>query len=433
MSDDSKRQYERFKRTDRRSFLKAGTVTVAGMTFAGCSSGGGGNGSGGNGSGGNGSGGNGSGSMNTENLSKSSAVESVEQKLPDYYPDDYWRTLRKAEQEGTMTLYTAHFGGMSESYIEAFNEFCPFINVQPVNLSTSKVYQRFSSEAAQGVWEPDVVHTYDPVALQQMNAQDLFQNYQSPEKNHYADMWKSDDGTILATNYNPYANAWHPPNTNDPPMTLETLAKRVKNNPDQWKNNFAMYDAQLSTSMWQTMLQWREVYGDETMKNHMTTLSEASPRTFWSTSTMGEWVARGEVKYGIALAHFILDAFIAEDFNRGKQVQWGPADDIISNIFLGGYQVVKKPSNPNAAKVFFDWFNSPRGQKFMCNTWNVVATHDQVGASDVESEYPSVGKLVHENMVNSTEFVWGYDYLSKQGGAKSGLKTWWYETFVGGG
>lgn len=431
MSGDNNKHYERFKRTDRRSFLKTGTATIAGVSLAGCS-GDGGDGDGGTptpGDGGDGDGGDGA---TPEPLDLDDDVQSVLDKVPDYYPDDYGQTLQKAKNEGTLTFYTAHFGSFSESYVEAFNEFCPFIDVQPVNLSTAKVYQRFASEAAQGVWEPDVVHTYDAVALAQLNNQGLLMNYDSPEKDHYADKWKSDDETILAAHYNPYSNAWHPPEMDDPPTSLEATAQRISDNPSGWDGNFAMYDGQLSTSMWQTMLQWQEVYGEETMKEHVSTLASANPRTFWSTSTMGEWVARGEVQFGIGLAQFILDAYIAPDFSS-DEIAWGPASDIISNIFLGGYQVVGEPTNPNAAKVFFDWFHSPRGQIFFTNTWNMVSTHDQVAAEDVESEYADLGKMVHSNISDNTEFVWGYDTLSKAGADKTDLKSWWYQEFVGGG
>lgn len=402
---------------NRRTFLRTGTVGIAGVTLAGCTGGGGG----------------GSGSTTTEQLNKTNKVKAVEQKLPDYYPDNYWRTLRKAQKEGTIKLYTSHFGSLSESYVKAFNEFCPWINVQVVNLSTAKVYQRFASEASQGVWEPDVVHTYDAVALSQMNNQDILTNYNSPEKEHYADKWKSDKGTVLATQYNPYVNAWNPQRLDgEPPMSLEALAQRIKDNPSAWKGNFAMYDAQLSTSMWQTMLQWKEIYGMKTMTNHIKTLASANPKTFWSTSTMGEWVAKGEVQYGLALAQFILKPFIAPNFNK-NQIQWGGADDIISNIFLGGPQIVKKPSNPNAARVFFDWWNSPRGQIYFADNWFIVATHDQVKASDIKSTIKGLGKPTNDNISSQTEFVFGYDRLSKAGAEKSELKTLWYEQFVGGG
>ncbi|MFB6121925.1 MAG: hypothetical protein ABEJ78_00505 [Haloferacaceae archaeon] len=445
MRDNDKQRTDK-GRVDRRSFLRAGTASIAGIALAGCSGdGGGGDGSGGGGGGTNGGGdgsggggggtsdgGDGSSGTTTQSLDKTSEVESVEQKLPDYYPDDYWRTLRKAQQEGSITLYTSHFGSLSESYVKAFNEFCPWIDVQVVNLPTAKVFQRFSSEAAQGVWEPDLVHTYDAVALAQMNRQNILTNYDSPEKEHYADKWKSDDGTILASHYNPYANAWHPPDMSDPPMSLEALAARIEDNPSEWKENFAMYDGQLSTSMWQTMLQWQQVYGKETMKSHLKTLASASPKTFWSTSTMGGWVAKGEVQYGIALAHFILDAYIAPDYSE-DQIQWAGAEDIISNIFLGGYQVVGKPSNPNAARVFFDWFNSPRAQVWFANNWNIVTTHDQVSASDIEATFSGLGKLTHENISSQTKFVNGYDKLSSSGTEKSDLKSMWYRLFVGGG
>jgi ABC-type Fe3+ transport system substrate-binding protein len=399
---------------NRRKILKATGVTLAGGLFAGCSSGGGGDGGG--------------------DLERNSDVEAIEEKIPDYYPDDYWQTIAQAQQEeGEITLYTAQFGAFSESIVEGFNQFEPNIDVQIVNLPTAKVYQRFSAEASQGTWEPDLVHTYDAPAFSQMNAQDLLLNYDSPEKEHFDGMWKSEDGTILAPNYNPYSNAWNPQElSGEPPGSLEELAAAVEEDPDEWTGNFALYDGQLSTSMWQTMLQWREVYGQETMEEHIKSLASAEPRTFWSTSTMGEWVASGEVQYGIGLAQFILDAYVRPDYGEDT-LKWAPAEDIISNIFLGGYNIVREPNNPAAAKVFFDWYNSPRGQVYLANNWNLVASHDQVSPSDVEAEYADLGPLVHSNIAENTPFVWGYDKLSNSGPEKTDLKSLWYRQFVGGG
>ena len=414
MTGNDSHPTDRGRDIERRDILKTSGIALTGTALAGCLGGLTGGGSG--------------------DLERDSDVEAVEEKLPDYYPDDYWQTIAQAQQkEGEITFYTSQFGSFSESIAEAFNEFAPSIDVQPVNLPTAKVYQRFSSEAAQDIWEPDLVHTYDAPAFAQMNQQDLLMNYDSPEKEHYGDMWKSDDGAILANNYNPYSNAWNPSElSGEPPGSLEELAASIESNPDAWDGNFAMYDGQLSTSMWQTMLQWKEVYGEETMTEHIKTLANANPKTFWSTSTMGEWVASGEVQYGIGLAQFILDAYVRPDYGQ-EQLKWEPGADIISNIFLGGYNIVKEPTNPAAAKLFFDWYNSPRGQIFLANNWNIVASHDQVSASDVESEYANLGPMIHSNIDENTPFVWGYDKLSKSGVEKTEMKNLWYRQFVGGG
>lgn len=400
---------------NRRKILKTSGVTLAGGALAGCFDilGGGGG---------------------AADLERDSDVEAMEEKVPDYYPDDYWEVIARAQQEdGEITLYTAQFGAFSESIAEAFNEFAPSIDVQIVNLPTAKVYQRFSSEASQGTWEPDLVHTYDAPAFAQLNQQDLLLNYDSPEKEHFGDKWKSDDGTILAPNYNPYSNAWNPSEmSGDPPGSLEGLAQSIEEDPEMWNGNFAMYDGQLSTSMWQTMLQWKEVYGEETMTEHIEVLASAEPRTFWSTSTMGEWVASGEVQYGIGLGQFILDAYVRPDYGE-DQLMWEPAADIISNIFLGGYNIVQEPDNPGAAKLFFDWYNSPRGQIFLANNWNLVASHDEVSASDIESEYADLGPMVNSNIEENTPFVWGYDELSQSGAEKVDMRELWYRQFVGGG
>lgn len=396
------------RRTNRRTFLKVGTAGITATALAGCIGGGSGGGGG--------------------NLKRTKKIKAIEEKLPEYYPDDYWKTIARAKQEGKVSLYTAHFGSLSESYAKEFKKFYPFLDVEIVNLSTAKVFQRYSSEASQGIYTPDLVMTYDAPALSKLNNLGYFKNYKSPEESHFEDKWKSDDLTVLAPNYNPYSNAWHPPGISNPPNTLPAIAKAVEQNPEKWQSNLCMYDGQLSTSMWQTMLQWEKFYGRKTMKQHLETIATADPKSFWSTSTMGKWVATGEVQFGIALAQFILDAYIRPKYPK-SQLRWQPADDIVSNIFLGGYAMAKKPSNKAAAKLFYDWYYSKRGQLFLTNTWNMVSPRDDINPSDVTATYANK-KMTHKNIKGISKFIFGYDKLSKAGDKKSELRKLWYKTFA---
>lgn len=420
--------------TKRRQFLKASIASTLGATLAGCMGGDGGDGT--TTTSGGGDGGDGGGETTSTPMQLDSDVKSIAGNLPDYYPDDYGETIQKAKNEGKLTLYTAHFGSLYESYVKQFTKKFPFINVEVVSLPTAKVYERFSTEASQDKYVPDAVHTYDAVAEGRMDQLGILQSYDSPEKQHIRDGYISDSGRVVSPNFNPYAHAWNPSQIESPPMSLPALAEAINNNMSEWKGNYAMYDGMLSTSMWQTMLQWDRVYGRDTMTKHLKTLAKANPKTFWSTSTMGKWVATGEVQYGIGLAEFILENYVRPDYGT-DQLLWGPDTDAVNTIHMGGYNIVKEPSNPNAAKVWFDWYASREAQIWLTENWNYVSARTDISADDVENTYLRPGQenvpMSYEAISEITPFIFSYNELAQKGAAKSELKNLWYQTFVAGG
>lgn len=403
------------KRTghSRRRFLKTGLAGAAGFTLAGCVGGGGG----------------GDGDIEVSDEAEAKAAE-----LPDYYPDDYAETIQGAMNEGEVTLYVAHFGSFSDSYVEAFNQRFPFIDVEVVNLPTAKVFERFSAEASQDRWEPDVVHTYDAVALNRLKQLDILQNYESPEEEFIRDEWKSDDGMVVGPNFNPYSHAWHPPEISDPPMTLPDVANAVQSDVEGWKGNLCMYDGVLSTSMWQMMLIWERHYGRDEMEGYLKDIAPAEPKAFWSTSTMGEWVATGEVKYGLNLAQFILARYVRPDFGE-QDLLWGPDEDVIFPAYFGGFVMPKEVDNADAAKVWYDWWISKEGQAFLTNEWRYVSARTDL--DDVIEATYRLGDgtevpMTYDDISELTPFINTYQDLATAGEKKEELKNLWYEIFVAG-
>ena len=412
----------------RRKFIKSSLAGASVVALAGCGSDGG--DGGGDGSDGDGDGG----STPTATVAASDEAQQIVSELPDYYPSDYAEVVQGAMDEGSLTLYTGHFGTLSESYIETFTNRFSFIDVEVINLASAQVFERFSTEASQDVWEPDLVHSPDAVALNRFKQLEILQNYESPEEEHIRDGFKSDDGMVMAPDFMPYAHAWHPPEADDPPMTLPDIAEAVDSNPDRWEEKICMYDGVLSTAMWQMMYLWSNHYGREEMEEYLRMIAPAQVQSFWSTSTMGEWVATGEVDLGINLAEFIMAKYVRPDYGEDV-LAWGPDEDIIFPAFYGGYVMPKEVSNPNAAKLFYDWWLSQEGQAFLANEWKIASGRTDMGEV-VESTYNIPNgddvPLTYEGLTEITPSLLDYKELSQAGAEKEEFKNLWYEIFVAG-
>jgi len=195
-----------------------------------------------------------------------------------------------------------------------------------------------------------------------------------------------------------------------------------------------MYDGILSTAMWQMMYLWSNHYGEEEMEEYLRMIQPAQPRTFWSTSTMGEWVANGEVEFGINLAEFIMAKYVRPDYSE-EDLQWGPDEDIIFPAYYGGFVLPKQMDNPNAARLFYNWWISQEGQAFLANEWKIASGRKDM-ADVVENTYNIPGgddvKLTYEALSEITPSIPDYKELSQAGAKKQEYKDLWYEIFVAG-
>lgn len=419
-------------RLRRRTVLKTSGLAVA-AGLAGCA-GGGDDGDGSNGGdtdtadGQDGSGG------STESQDPPSRVQPYLDQLPDYYPDDYWKTIDAAMDEGSFTAYTAFFGAFAEQVFGDFTEIFDFVDPEPVTLGTAEVFQRFRAETSRGRVEPDIVFTYDPVAMRTLNDLGLLQQYVSPEFEHYPDRTKTDYDGLIQSFHTIYTSAYNPSQFDDRevPTSISDLTAAIEDDPEFWNENFTTYDGISSTAGWQQMQTLAEAEGEEHMRSVYETLASANPRAFYSTSTMGEWVANGEVAYGVGLAHWILRKFILPNFSE-SELQW--VTHINSNVQVPNYQITKEAENPNAAKLFLDYFASERGQLNLVQEWNAVSARANIDEDDVtHDEYldsPLTFESLREN-VDAPDPVWApFEERTLLQQEKSTYKDMWYDIFTG--
>ncbi|MDX1748323.1 MAG: hypothetical protein R3324_20500, partial [Halobacteriales archaeon] len=283
--------------------------------------------------------------------------------------------------EDNPTLYTAMFGSMIEAVMAGYYELVDFHEWNITTLGTAEVYSRFTTEASRGQVNPDVLFTYDPIAMRQLFTAGLLEDRVSPEISEAPDgTWP--DRTLtdvdgLDQNHHSWGgHTWNPSIYQDefgeepgPNHTLEWYTDHIEDNPDFYSGNTAQYDGITSTSGWQQMDFYAAAFGEDWMVDQYETMATTDPRSFWSTSTMGGWVGNGEVAYAMGMAQWIVAAFIAEDFEVGTEVDWGK--HVMHDVMHPAWQSVSDADNPHSGRLFADWTRSQHGNAAIADLWNL--------------------------------------------------------------
>ncbi|MFB6312000.1 MAG: hypothetical protein ABEH64_12575 [Salinirussus sp.] len=172
------------------------------------------------------------------------------------------------------------------------------------------------------------------------------------------------------------------------------------------------------------------VHGDDWVEREYGELASTDPRSFWSTSTMGGWVANGEVAYGMGLATWIMWGFVLPDFSKDV-VAWG--DYHMTSIQMPSYGVVKDASNPNAAKLFKDWMLSETGQLNLANGWGIVPTRRGLAAEKLPTipfwGYEAKIETILEEGNYLESIFMEFNKRTTRSSQKAKYKDMWYNLF----
>jgi ABC-type Fe3+ transport system substrate-binding protein len=434
-------------RINRRNLLASGAAGA--VALSGCSgdSGDGGDGGSGGDTGDGGDGGDTGGDTGGATPTEQGPPEEVEpylQEIPDYYPDDYWRIIDGAMDESDQLIYTAMFGAWIENMVAGFNEKFDFIDWNITTLGTAETYSRFTTEASRGQINPDVIYSNDPIALRQLHVADLLEDYVSPnisETDAFPDRAQSDIDALVQLHHTWGTHVWNPSiyeeaGVETPPVNhdIDWTTDHIEDNPDFYRGNTAMYDGITSTSAWQQMDLYARENGEDWMSQQYEELATSNPQSFWSTSTMGGWVANGEVAYGMGLAQWIIARYVAPDFTLGEDVTWG--QHIMHNVMHPSYQVVSEADNPNSARLWTDWILSKHGQAWLCSNWFTGPIRNDIPNSEL-SEDPIWGVTTGLSSIQEADnmtmlgdaLLMDFDERTVSSDAKSKYKDQWYNTF----
>lgn len=259
--------------------------------------------------------------------------------------------IAKAEEEGKLVIYSTDVEQGQAKIVAAFNAAFPKIKPSYVRALSASLYAKLQSERQAGQYLADIVNV-DVVLANDFQKKNGYSRYVSPEMSAYRSEFRSKpEGyftwaqlALAAIAYNPKLLA-----PDQAPKTWEDIL-----NPKyEGTMNVKSSNSGVQHFVWYTV---REVMGKDFWKG----LAAQKPKAFDSYVQQYDRIVNGEDKIVIGAQYSGYLEFKA----KGAPVEFVfPDKGVPASPQVWG--IIDKSPNPQAARLFLDWFLSPVGQKVM--------------------------------------------------------------------
>ncbi len=320
----------------------------------------------------------------------------IMRRLPDYYPEDYWKLIKASRDESKVLVYG---GGVDQAILERivdnFKSLYPFLTVDFIRGSTGTIAQKYLTEVDAGATSGDVVTTIIEW-LYYMYDKKYALAYTSPEKKFLPtefDLWPN---TAYPWYLSLHVMAYNNRTTSSErvPKGYSNLAAMVKQDTGFWKGRLGNLDHTVTSqsvipalvkALGDSVYDWYTAYASAGLAVYPTGARIMSDLV---SGQLYLGIQVGSVNYWpVALAQpGLLDLVYPEEGT--------PA------LLVGGF-ISKQAKNPNSAKLFLDFMLNR-------NTAQVFAENKVVTfRSDMPKEYSVSGlrektKLI---FVNPNEYT----------------------------
>ena len=282
---------------------------------------------------------------------------SLAQDLPPGYPANYKDLIAAAEKEGKVVVYSNTEQFAVEPVLAAFQKAYPKIALDYVEIKSSELFTRFTSEASAGALQADLMWSSAMDLQYKLLEEGYAQPYASAEKAaipawaNYKDLGYGITFEPAAMIYNKRLIA-----DADMPKSHAELVKFLQAKAAELRGKTATYDPEksglgyflLSQDIKQGNVIWDIAKG----------LGQSKARFYSATGQMLEKVGSGEhaLAYNVVGSYALLKA--RSDPSLGVVI---PKDYAV--VMTRVMFIPKDTKRPNAAKVFLDFVLSKRGQE----------------------------------------------------------------------
>ncbi|MGH7824518.1 MAG: ABC transporter substrate-binding protein [Candidatus Binatia bacterium] len=273
----------------------------------------------------------------------------------------YSASVEMAKTEGELVWWTTIAQDQSQKIIEAFMKKYPFIKANYWRSGSNGVHNKIVTEARVNRHSWDVV-TYGAEFVTELRQKNLLAAYDSPERKHYSDDLKDDNGHWTAIYALPIGLGY---NTNlvkkeEVPTSYDELLKTKKKG---WKISIDNEGESLLMGLMQA-------WGRERAIQYLEKLATQDLVPGRGNTRRAQAVAAGEFPLLIAYTHSI------EWFKlQGAPVDWVNLDPAV--IQINPVMLSAHAAHPNSGKLFIDFILSKEGQTLL-QSFHRVTTRDDV-------------------------------------------------------
>lgn len=289
------------------------------------------------------------------------------------------RLYELAKAEGNVALYSSTNNDDAKKILPEFEKQFPGVKVTHTRASGEALVQRLVTEKKAGQDLFDVVET-NLFEVLFVVEQGYTQKYTVASAADYPAEARAADGAWIAGRFN---NDLPGINTEKLPagVTVKTW-KDLCNPALSGKIAVEQSDVVIYSAL-------RKIYGDAEAQTILKCIAANKPSLRSGHTDMANLLAAGEFAVTLSSNGHRLAQL---KYEEKKPIDWAKTDPIITDV--QAVALSNKPKNPNAAKLFLEWFTSPDGQKAIAATGRVPAS------GKVPAKYPDLHNFAKILYVN---------------------------------
>jgi iron(III) transport system substrate-binding protein len=292
--------------------------------------------------------------------------------VPQGYPAAYEATVRAAENEGRLVIYSTTDEAVARPLIADFQSMYPRIEVEYDDLTSTELHHRFIAETQLGPDSADVLWSSAMDQQASLVSNGYAATYESPESGGLPE-WAKWKGQAYASTFEPIVIAYNKSllPAAEVPRTHADLARLLSADPARFKGKVITYDIEKSGLGF--FLATQDVVAAPAFWDIAAALGKADTRQALTTDSMLKQVASGKV----AIAYNVIGSYATTQAR---------ADSAIGTVYPADYTLVmsrvlfisKRAANPNAARLWVDYLLSRRGQMVVANKAGLYAVRADV-------------------------------------------------------
>jgi len=267
-----------------------------------------------------------------------------------------------AKKEGKVVFYTTSTDRDLKWLFGAFRKKYPFINPGAFSANGPEIAEKFLAEERAGRHLADVIAgmNYD---MERYKKKNLLTQYRSPSAENFASGMKDPEGYWATDNYTFWVIAYNKTMVKDKDLPRDWFDLLDP----KWKGKIAVH-----VMADRLIAGWEQRLGAEKARQLVDGLKKQNLLLRKGWRSLPQLLAAGEYPLALAFVHHV------ERLKAKKApVDWIRSFDPLVG-FIRGMGISSSAPNPQAARLFVDFYLSEEGQRVVRNRWGKIPAHPNV-------------------------------------------------------